>query len=200
MLDKDYFNKLSEYVGTSIVWTSDNDSVVIKCDVELKFIITHNNNFNYCLYSQYRNNKELIARYSCERELKRKLALRIKNVIGNGIDYRHSSQFRKTTNINDLNNLISLYCDSSFYSINLPEKGKINLESVSNDEYSIYYIDLNGNRHYIEKNKPIPFAFTRFYNEVTYLEQTIEQINQYSKIFNDDITDKETLHKLIYGF
>ena len=135
-----------------------------------------------------------------ENDLKRNLALRLRKILGKGFDYKYTSMFRKAVNIDMVKRLMSLYCNSDYYSINLPIKGKINLESEKNEEYSVYYIDFNGNRHYMVDSKNASFAFARFYNEVTYLDETIKQINEYSRIFGDEINDKEALHQLIYNF
>ena len=200
MLDKDYFNKLSIFVGKTINWSCDNNTVVVACDNELKFIIKYENDSQYSLYCENRNYIELISTYLFENELRRKFALRIRNILGKGFDYKYTSMFRKAVNIDMVKRLMSLYCISDYYSIDLPMKGKINLESEENEKYSVFYIDFNGNRHYMVDSKNASSAFARFYNEVTYLYETVKRINEYSRIFEDEINDKEILHKLIYNF
>ena len=200
MLDNDYFNKLSVFVGKTTNCSCNNNTVVVVCDNELKFIAKYENDLQYSLYSENRDTTELIATYMSENDLKRNLALRLRKILGKGFDYKYTSMFRKAVNIDMVKRLMSLYCNSDYYSINLPIKGKINLESEKNEEYSVYYIDFNGNRHYMVDSKNASFAFARFYNEVTYLDETIKQINEYSRIFGDEINDKEALHQLIYNF
>lgn len=201
MISEDYLKKLSQYVGRDIKWIIKKDEIIVQCDAEFSLIIQDNYS-TYFLYSEYRGKRELISKYNydVENDLKVSFARRLRNNFNSGIDYSHSSKFEKANNIKEVVKLLSIYCDSNFYSVDNPQRGRINLESEKEGKYSVYYMDIDGNRHYHEKCEEHSFAFARFYNEIACLSGMVEQINDYSKVFGEKIDDQRTIQRLIYGY
>ena len=199
MIDKNYFNTLSEYVGKNILWKFKENKIIVRCDIQSFYTIEKIGTSNFLLYYNERGRETLMEEYSSEIELKRGFALQAKNHFENCFNYVHFSDFdNEKLDINSLKNKIELYCNSDYYSVDNSRKGRVNLESEENGKYSIYYLKWNGEKIYLEKKQDVPFVFCRFYAEITYMEKKIDLIKEYSEFFNDFISDKIILEKLIY--
>ncbi|HHZ06203.1 MAG TPA: hypothetical protein GX401_05380 [Clostridiales bacterium] len=198
MIDEVYFNKLSQYVGRDIKWIVRNDEIKVICDVDYSLSIKRNGAL-YFMYLNHHGQIELLSEYN-ENDLKFHMAQFIKNAYTGDIDYSPSSKFENLKNVNDVEKLLLTYCNLDFYSIDNAQVFKINLISEKDGRYSIFFMDLDGNKHYIEKYGISSFVFPRFYNEIAYFAGSIKQIKEYAKIFNENLTSKENMQRIIYGY
>ena len=190
ILDKLYICNLEKYVGIKLkIIQKENNTEIIQ-DSELRYSLELKTDNIYIFSCIERGEKIKICEYSSELEMKRKLAISIRGFMGEKINYINGDDFENTKNIVELDKLMNLYIGEKYYSISNPQTMKINLE-VSNNKYSIYLFDKNGEKIYKEENEEAPYVFYRFYSESLFYKNMLEKINSYEIIFNDILTEKE---------
>ena len=94
--------------------------------------------------------------------------------------------------------LMQQYADEKTYSINDPKEERINILKSEDGQYSIFFLDKNGKKYILEQETENPFVFKRFYNEVTYYGETMRQIREYEKVFEDKLEDDAKIQLLGY--
>ena len=88
--------------------------------------------------------------------------------------------------------------DEKWYSINNLVEDKINILKDEEGVYNIFFIDRNGEKYLIERNRKVPDIFGKFYREVLYYRDIMKQIAEYEKVFNDKIEYKTKISMLGY--
>lgn len=197
MFSKDYLEKLKEYLGRDIHISDEENEVRIYADEEIQYFLRKREQ-EYVLYMQERANITKEKEYKSETELSREFALWMKNIFSENIKYPFSCKFEDVKNETELENLMCRHTDNRWYSINSLQKEKINLEQKEDGLYCIFFLDRKGNKYVLEQGEESPFVFKRFYNEVVYYGETLEQIQEYERIFKDKLDCSEKIKLLGY--
>lgn len=189
-LDDIYFEKLEKYVGKELNIFKEKNEIEFYADVEIQYILEEKDKI-YSFYIVERGKRSKLAEYFSEKEMKQELALTIKGLFGEKIDYSNLKRFRNINSLDEGKRLMSIYVESEYYSIMNPEIMKINLENAREEyKYNIYFLNDNNEKKYIEKDIDISFAFFRFYNEARSLKRHFKIIKEYEMIFDDSIENK----------
>jgi len=189
-LDDEYLKKLEKYVGKKLDIIKEENEIEFYEDVEIHYILEEKDKI-YSFYIVERGKRSKLAEYFSEKEMKQELALTIKGLFGEKIDYNNLKRFRNINSLDEGKKLMSIYVESEYYSIMNPEIMKINLENAREEyKYNIYFLNDNNEKKYIEKNIDSSFAFSRFYNEACYLKWHFNIIKEYEMIFDDSIENK----------
>ena len=189
-LDNIYFEKLEKYVGKKLDFIKRENEIEFYEDVEIHYILEEKDKI-YSFYIVERGKRSKLADYFSEKEMKQELALTIKGLFGEKIDYSNLKRFRNINSLDEGKRLMSIYVESEYYSIMNPEIMKINLENAREEyKYNIYFLNDNNEKKYIEKDIDISFAFFRFYNEARSLKRHFKIIKEYEMIFDDSIENK----------
>lgn len=186
MFKDDYLEKLKEYLGKDIKILNSDSEVKVYVDAEIQYFLRKKEQ-QYVLYMQERGRETEEKIYRTEIEMKRKFALLMKNVFGKGIEYPFAEKFRNVERISILEEIMELYTDQNLYSVNNLKEDKINISQNENGLYNIFFLDRNGNEYKLEQDRKAPFVFKRFYNEVVYYGETLRQIEEYEKVFEDKL-------------
>ena len=187
-LDNIYFEKLEKYVGKKLDFIKRENEIEFYEDVEIHYILEEKDKI-YSFYIVERGKRSKLADYFSEKEMKQELALTIKAFFGEKVDYSKSKEFDNIKSLEECKKLMDKYIEQEYYSIMNPEVMKINLEKEK-EKYSIYFLNDNNEKKYIEKYIDISFAFSRFYNEACYLKWYFNIIKEYEMIFDDSIENK----------
>lgn len=194
-LDDIYFEKLEKYVGKELNIFKEKNEIEFYADVEIQYILEEKDKI-YSFYIVERGKRSKLAEYFSEKEMKQELALTIKGLFGEKIDYNILEKCRNIKNLEEGKKLMDMYVESEYYSIMNPEAMKINLENGEEEyRYSIYFLN-NNEKKYIEKNIDVSFAFFRFCNEARSLKRSLKNMKEYEIIFEDKI-EKRKLYGLI---
>ena len=189
-LDDEYLKKLEKYVGKKLEIFKEENEIKFYEDVEIHYILEEKDKI-YSFYIVERGKRSKLAEYFSEKEMKQELALTIKGLFGEKIDYNNLKRFRNINSLDEGKKLMSIYVESEYYSIMNPEIMKINLENAREEyKYNIYFLNDNNEKKYIEKDIDISFAFFRFYNEARSLKRHFKIIKEYEMIFDDSIENK----------
>ena len=78
------------------------------------------------------------------------------------------------------------------------EIDKINILKDEAGVYNILFINRNGKKYLIERDRKVPDIFEKFYREVLYYRDIMKQIVEYEKVFNDKIEYKTKIRMLGY--
>ena len=185
-----YFETLEKYVGKKLDIIKGENTIKFYDDVEIQYILEEKDKI-YSFYIVERGKRSKLAEYFSEKEMKQELALTIKGLFGEKIDYNILEKCRNIKNLEEGKKLMDMYVESEYYSIMNPEIMKINLENAREEyKYNIYFLNDNNEKKYIEKDIDISFAFFRFYNEARSLKRHFKIIKEYEMIFDDSIENK----------
>ena len=74
------------------------------------------------------------------------------------------------------------------------------IQSVLKEDDSNYilFINRNGKKYLIERDRKVPDIFEKFYREVLYYRDIMKQIVEYEKVFNDKIEYKTKIRMFGY--
>ena len=193
-LDDEYLKKLEEYVGKKLEIFKEENEIKFYADWEMHYILEEKDNI-YSFYKVERGKRSKLAEYFSEKKMKQRLAINIKGLFGEKIDYSKPKEFNNIKNLEDGKKLIAVYIEPEYYSIMNPEAMKINLEKEK-EKYHINFLNDSNEKQYLEKNIDVSFAFSRLYNEARYLKRFFNKIKEYEVIFDDKI-EEERLYGLI---
>lgn len=186
MFKDNYLEKLKEYLGKDIKILNSEFEIRVYVDAEIQYFLRKKEQ-QYVLYMQERGSETEERVYRTENEMRRKFALLMKNVFGKGMEYPFAEKFRNVESISVLEEVMERYTDQNLYSMNNLKEDKINIIENENGLYNISFLDKNGNIYILEKERKAPFVFKRFYNEVVYYGETLRQIEEYEKVFEDKL-------------
>lgn len=186
MFKDNYLEKLKEYLGKDIKILDNESEVKVYVDAEIQYFLRKKEQ-QYILYMQERGRETEEKIYRTEIEMRRRFALLMKNVFGKGMKYPFAEKFRNVESISALEELMEQYTEQNLYSVNNLKEDKINISENENGLYNIFFLDKNGNVYIMEKDRKAPFVFKRFYNEVVYYGETLRQIEEYERIFEDKL-------------
>ena len=190
-LDDVYFEKLEKYVGKELNIFKRENKIEFYYDWEIHYILEEKDKISSFYIVERGKKRSKLAEYFSEKEMKQELALIIKGLFGEKIDYSDLKRFRNINSLDEGKKLMSIYVESEYYSIMNPEAMKINLENAKEEyRYNIYFLNDSNEKKYIEKNIDISFAFFRFYNEARSLKRHFKIIKEYEMIFDDNIENK----------
>ena len=82
--------------------------------------------------------------------------------------------------------------------INNLVEDKINILKDEAGVYNILFINRNGKKYLIERDRKVPDIFEKFYREVLYYRDIMKQIVEYEKVFNDKIEYKTKIRMFGY--
>lgn len=197
MLDRQYLEKLKQYVGKDIPLVESDNEVYIYLDSEIQYFLRKKEQ-KYILYVSERGKETEEKVYISEEDMKRQFALWLKSSLSEKVKYPFSGKFREVTNVEELRTLMQKYADKELYAINDSQEGRINIYKNRNEQYSIFFLDKRGEKYILEQEAEAPFVFKRFYNEVIYYGETIRQIREYEEVFKDKLDDDITMQLLGY--
>ena len=144
MFNRDYLEKLKQYVGKDIQLVESDNEVHIYLDSEIQYFLRKKEQ-KYILYVSERGKETEEKRYTSEVDMKRNFALWVKSNFSENIKYPFSGKFREVTSVEELRILMQQYADEKTYSINDPKEEKINILKSEDGQYSIFFLDKNGN-------------------------------------------------------
>lgn len=197
MFDSKYLENLKIYVGKDVIIYDRGDEADFYDDWDIQYFLRRKGQ-KYILIIKERGCERDLTIYDSEIEMKRNIALIVKNIYSKNIDYSLSEEFEDATNTLELKRLISKYADESLYSVNDVKEDRINIQSEENNLYSIFFLDKRGNRCFFERDAEAPFAFARFYNEVVSYRESLKRLETYEKAFQDWL-DYDDKIDLLYG-
>ncbi len=146
-LDDEYLKKLEKYVGKKLDIIKEENEIEFYEDVEIHYILEEKDKI-YSFYIVERGKRSKLAEYFSEKEMKQELALTIKGLFGEKIDYNNLKRFRNINSLDEGKKLMSIYVESEYYSIMNPEIMKINLENAREEyKYNIYFLNDNNEKN-----------------------------------------------------
>ena len=181
MMSRNYIECLKIYLGTKTNIVFDEQTIKVYIDCEIQSVLKEDDS-NYILFIVERGNKRKIKEYKSEIEAKRNFAIYVRR-IKDTLELR--SKMIKLT-------------DEKWYSINNLVEDKINILKDEAGVYNILFINRNGKKYLIERDRKVPDIFEKFYREVLYYRDIMKQIVEYEKVFNDKIEYKTKIRMLGY--
>ena len=196
MISRNYIECLKIYLGTktNIVFDEQNIKVYIDCEIQS---VLKEDDSNYILFIVERGNKRKIKEYKSEIEAKRNFAIYVRRML-NDNESTVASEFNGIKDTSELRNKMIKLTDEKWYSINNLVEDKINILKDEEGVYNIFFIDRNGEKYLIERDRKVPDIFGKFYREVLYYRDIMKQIAEYEKVFNDKIEYKTKIRMLGY--
>lgn len=196
MFNREYLDNLRSYVKNEIPLIDNGNEVIIKVDYEIKYILTKSST-QYTLYIEERGSRRIRNTYNTEIEMKRKFALLMKNVFGEGMDYKYVNKFENIKDLADLQEAMIKYSNKDYFSINDEQADKINLKKKEENIYDLYFMDKNNKKYIIVEDREAPFIFRRFYTETVCFYIMNERIREYENVFKEDVLDYNTKKELL---
>lgn len=94
------------------------------------------------------------------------------------------------TSLESLSKILNKYFDEQYYSVGCLAEGKLSI--VKDDNYTIWY-SKGEKKHMVAKDSDCEYIFTRFFNEIMYLEKIMNNLRDYEHIFGEEFTDGEVM-------
>ena len=179
---------------TNIVYDEQTIKVYIDCEIQS---VLKEDDSNYILFIVERGNKRKIKEYKSEIEAKRNFAIYVRRML-NDNESTVASEFNGIKDTLELRSKMIKLTDEKWYSINNLVEDKINILKDEAGVYNILFINRNGKKYLIERDRKVPDIFEKFYREVLYYRDIMKQIVEYEKVFNDKIEYKTKIRMLGY--
>lgn len=196
MISRNYIECLKIYLGTKTNIVFDEQTIKVYIDCEIQSVLKEDDS-NYILFIVERGNKRKIKEYKSEIEAKRNFAIYVRRML-NDNESTVASEFNGIKDTSELRNKMIKLTDEKWYSINNLVEDKINILKDEEGVYNIFFIDRNGEKYLIERDRKVPDIFEKFYREVLYYRDIMKQIAEYEKVFNDKIEYKTKIRMLGY--
>lgn len=196
MMSRNYIECLKIYLGTKTNIVFDEQTIKVYIDCEIQSVLKEDDS-NYILFIVERGNKRKIKEYKSEIEAKRNFAIYVRRML-NDNESTVASEFNGIKDTSELRNKMIKLTDEKWYSINNLVEDKINILKDEEGVYNIFFIDRNGEKYLIERDRKVPDIFEKFYREVLYYRDIMKQIVEYEKVFNDKIEYKTKIRMLGY--
>lgn len=196
MMSRNYIECLKIYLGTKTNIVFDEQTIKVYIDCEIQSVLKEDDS-NYILFIVERGNKRKIKEYKSEIEAKRNFAIYVRRML-NDNESTVASEFNGIKDTSELRNKMIKLTDEKWYSINNLVEDKINILKDEEGVYNIFFIDRNGEKYLIERDRKVPDIFGKFYREVLYYRDIMKQIAEYEKVFNDKIEYKTKIRMLGY--
>ena len=188
MMSRNYIECLKIYLGTKTNIVFDEQTIKVYIDCEIQSVLKEDDS-NYILFIVERGNKRKIKEYKSEIEAKRNFAIYVRRML-NDNESTVASEFNGIKDTSELRNKMIKLTDEKWYSINNLVEDKINILKDEAGVYNILFINRNGKKYLIERDRKVPDIFEKFYREVLYYRDIMKQIVEYEKVFNDKIEYK----------
>lgn len=196
MISRNYIECLKIYLGTKTNIVFDEQTIKVYIDCEIQSVLKEDDS-NYILFIVERGNKRKIKEYKSEIEAKRNFAIYVRRML-NDNESTVASEFNGIKDTLELRSKMIKLTDEKWYSINNLVEDKINILKDEEGVYNIFFIDRNGEKYLIERDRKVPDIFEKFYREVLYYRDIMKQIAEYEKVFNDKIEYKTKIRMLGY--
>lgn len=196
MMSRNYIECLKIYLGTKTNIVFDEQTIKVYIDCEIQSVLKEDDS-NYILFIVERGNKRKIKEYKSEIEAKRNFAIYVRRML-NDNESTVASEFNGIKDTSELRNKMIKLTDEKWYSINNLVEDKINILKDEAGVYNILFINRNGEKYLIERDRKVPDIFEKFYREVLYYRDIMKQIAEYEKVFNDKIEYKTKIRMLGY--
>lgn len=196
MISRNYIECLKIYLGTKTNIVFDEQTIKVYIDCEIQSVLKEDDS-NYILFIVERGNKRKIKEYKSEIEAKRNFAIYVRRML-NDNESTVASEFNGIKDTLELRSKMIKLTDEKWYSINNLVEDKINILKDEAGVYNILFINRNGKKYLIERDRKVPDIFEKFYREVLYYRDIMKQIVEYEKVFNDKIEYKTKIRMLGY--
>lgn len=196
MISRNYIECLKIYLGTKTNIVFDEQPIKVYIDCEIQSVLKEDDS-NYILFIVERGNKRKIKEYKSEIEAKRNFAIYVRRML-NDNESTVASEFNGIKDTLELRSKMIKLTDEKWYSINNLVEDKINILKDEAGVYNILFINRNGKKYLIERDRKVPDIFEKFYKEVLYYRDIMKQIVEYEKVFNDKIEYKTKIRMLGY--
>ena len=196
MISRNYIECLKIYLGTKTNIVFDEQTIKVYIDCEIQSVLKEDDS-NYILFIVERGNKRKIKEYKSEIEAKRNFAIYVRRML-NDNESTVASEFNGIKDTLELRSKMIKLTDEKWYSINNLVEDKINILKDEAGVYNILFINRNGKKYLIERDRKVPDIFGKFYREVLYYRDIMKQIVEYEKVFNDKIEYKTKIRMLGY--
>ena len=196
MMSRNYIGCLKIYLGTKTNIVFDEQTIKVYIDCEIQSVLKEDDS-NYILFIVERGNKRKIKEYKSEIEAKRNFAIYVRRML-NDNESTVASEFNGIKDTLELRSKMIKLTDEKWYSINNLVEDKINILKDEAGVYNILFINRNGKKYLIERDRKVPDIFEKFYREVLYYRDIMKQIVEYEKVFNDKIEYKTKIRMLGY--
>lgn len=196
MMSRNYIECLKIYLGTKTNIVFDEQTIKVYIDCEIQSVLKEDDS-NYILFIVERGNKRKIKAYKSEIEAKRNFAIYVRRML-NDNESTVASEFNGIKDTLELRSKMIKLTDEKWYSINNLVEDKINILKDEAGVYNILFINRNGKKYLIERDRKVPDIFEKFYREVLYYRDIMKQIAEYEKVFNDKIEYKTKISMLGY--
>ena len=196
MISRNYIECLKIYLGTKTNIVFDEQTIKVYIDCEIQSVLKEDDS-NYILFIVERGNKRKIKEYKSEIEAKRNFAIYVRRML-NDNESTVASEFNGIKDTLELRSKMIKLTDEKWYSINNLVEDKINILKDEAVVYNILFINRNGKKYLIERDRKVPDIFEKFYREVLYYRDIMKQIVEYEKVFNDKIEYKTKIRMLGY--
>lgn len=196
MMSRNYIECLKIYLETKTNIVFDEQTIKVYIDCEIQSVLKEDDS-NYILFIVERGNKRKIKEYKSEIEAKRNFAIYVRRML-NDNESTVASEFNGIKDTLELRSKMIKLTDEKWYSINNLVEDKINILKDEAGVYNILFINRNGKKYLIERDRKVPDIFEKFYREVLYYRDIMKQIVEYEKVFNDKIEYKTKIRMLGY--
>ena len=196
MISRNYIECLKIYLGTKTNIVFDEQTIKVYIDCEIQSVLKEDDS-NYILFIVERGNKRKIKEYKSEIEAKRNFDIYVRRML-NDNESTVASEFNGIKDTLELRSKMIKLTDEKWYSINNLVEDKINILKDEAGVYNILFINRNGKKYLIERDRKVPDIFEKFYREVLYYRDIMKQIVEYEKVFNDKIEYKTKIRMLGY--
>lgn len=196
MMSRNYIECLKIYLGTKTNIVFDEQTIKVYIDCEIQSVLKEDDS-NYILFIVERGNKRKIKEYKSEIEAKRNFAIYVRRML-NDNESTVASEFNGIKDTLELRSKMIKLTDEKWYSINNLVEDKINILKDEAGVYNILFINRNGKKYLIERDRKVPDIFEKLYREVLYYRDIMKQIVEYEKVFNDKIEYKTKIRMFGY--
>ena len=189
----DYINNLKTFCNSNLKYKIEKSHLTIFIDNESVYDYDF---CNYIVMHTEKNKKSEVGHWDMKKESDYCFALLIKGALGKGIVYEDTSSCERAESLEKLYVLMKKRFSETLFSIEKKEQNRLSLIKT-NEGYQIEYSHAETN-YVIEKSDDKEYIFSRFYNEVLYLEYFRSSMKEYLDIFGDQFSEEEKLKLINY--
>lgn len=182
-----FIENLKKYLRTTFNYEISNNAIRVYLDNEIYYDYAY---LSRKLYLYERGNKSEIGYWSDIKNANLNFAMLLRNHFCGQLYDKVPNALEDCTSLESLSKILSKYFDKQYYSVGCLAEGKLSI--VKDDNYTIWY-SINGKKYMVVKDSDCEYIFTRFFNEIMYLEKLMNNLRDYEHIFGEEFIDDEVM-------
>lgn len=182
-----FIENLKKYLKATFNYEVPNNAIRIYLDNEMYYDYAY---LSRKLYMYERGKKSEIGCWSDIKNANLNFAMLLRNHFCGQLYDKVPNALEDCTSLESLSKILNKYFDEQYYSVGCLAEGKLSI--VKDDNYTIWY-SKGEKKHMVAKDSDCEYIFTRFFNEIMYLEKLMNNLRDHEHIFGEEFTDGEVM-------